>query len=93
MNLFRLPTVIWIGAVCLTLAGPVRSSGAQEAEGSCAATQLCSCPPTLSTAAPPPSSPLLASFWNNIGGDRRRMIQVGLVAVCVGFFFLSWSRK
>jgi len=36
---------------------------------------------------------VLASFWNNIGGNRRRMIQVGLVAVCVGFFFLSWSRK
>ena len=93
MNLIRLPTVIWICAVCLSLAGPVRSVRAHEPEGSCAPTHLRSCPPTLSAAALSPSSPFLASFWNNIGGNRRRMIQVGLVAVCVGFFFLSWSRK
>jgi hypothetical protein len=43
--------------------------------------------------ASPESTPLLASFWNNIMGNRRRMIQVGLVAVCLGFFLLSWSRK
>ena len=93
MNLLRLPTVVLICAVCLALAGPVGNVGAHETEGSCAPPHLRSCPPALSAAAPPPSSPVLASFWNNIGSNRRRMIQVGLVAVCVGFFFLSWSRK
>jgi len=88
MNLLRAPIIACMFAVCLTIAGPAGNAKAQE-RGSAERPPalLCSSASTVSR------SPVLASFWNHIMGNRTRMVQVGLVAVCLGFFLLSWSRK
>jgi hypothetical protein len=87
MNSLRSPTTpLLLGlvlALCLTIAGSVKAAS----EGSTPVAY----PQSLTSAAHNPVP--LAAFWNNIMGNRRRMIQVGLVAVCLGFFLLSWSRK
>ncbi len=96
MNMLRFApaprSFAWMLAACLAMANP---AGARSLGGAV------SCPPPSLTLRAPnplvvassPTTPLLASFWDNIMGNRRRMIQVGIVAVCVGIFFLSWSRK
>ena len=89
MNLLRsakTPHLLtWMCALFLVLiaASAVTPTGAATPE----TIQVAAVSGPISAAMPP------ASFWDNIMGNRRRMIQVGLVAVCLGFLLLSWSRK
>ena len=91
MNALRLPTasraLCWVFFACLAivcLATAANSIQASEPSPSHAVSTVCAVQEPV---------PVLAAFWNNIMGNRSRMIQVGLVVVCLGFFLLSWSRK
>ena len=72
-------------ALCLAFSGPLKAEYSPKTIASCPHSPA----PAFGVSNPVP----MAAFWEHIMGNRRRMIQVGLVAVCLGFFFLSWSRK
>lgn len=68
-------------ALCLTLAiflGLPGQAGATvpAADGLCA----------------PTGDVLVASFLQEVLGSRKRLIQVSIVAVVLGIFFLQWRR-
>jgi hypothetical protein len=90
MNRYRTPTVphfSWVCFACLAFACVATDAHALQAKDSSPVNSVVA----VSMVQEP--APVLASFWDNIMGNRRRMIQVGLVAVCLGFLLLSWSRK